>query len=70
MGFTPDALPLVGPAPGRPNVYLCGGYSGHGMGFAAHAARRLVDLIQGGVALPAWQKADRFAVTGADSGTS
>jgi gamma-glutamylputrescine oxidase len=35
-GTTPDRLPLVGPVPGRANVWIAGGYSGHGnvLGFA------------------------------------
>jgi len=29
-GATPDLMPLVGPVPGRENVWVAGGYSGHG----------------------------------------
>jgi glycine/D-amino acid oxidase-like deaminating enzyme len=29
-GTTPDLMPLVGPVPGRDNVWVAGGYSGHG----------------------------------------
>ena len=29
-GTTPDLMPLVGPVPGRENVWIAGGYSGHG----------------------------------------
>lgn len=29
-GTTPDLQPLVGPVPGRENVWVAGGYSGHG----------------------------------------
>ena len=29
-GTTPDAMPLVGPVPGRERVWIAGGYSGHG----------------------------------------
>ncbi len=40
MGFTQDYLPLVGPLPGRENVWVSAGYSGHGnvMGFACGEA--------------------------------
>ncbi|KAF2482818.1 FAD dependent oxidoreductase-domain-containing protein [Neohortaea acidophila] len=31
MGFSRDELPWVGPVPGKPNVYLSAGYTGHGM---------------------------------------
>jgi gamma-glutamylputrescine oxidase len=47
MGFTADELPLVGPVPGQPGVYVCGGYSGHGMGFAFQCARQLADELTG-----------------------
>jgi gamma-glutamylputrescine oxidase len=45
MGFTESGLPLVGPVDGMPNVYLCAGFNGHGMGFAFISARRLVDSL-------------------------
>jgi gamma-glutamylputrescine oxidase len=47
MGFTADALPIVGPLAGRPNVWVCGGYTGHGLGFAFHCARRLAEALTG-----------------------
>jgi len=47
MGFTADELPLVGPVPGQPGVYICGGYSGHGMGFAFQCARLLAGELTG-----------------------
>lgn len=45
MGFTESGLPLIGPVDGLPNVYLCAGYNGHGMGFAFMSARQLVDSL-------------------------
>ncbi len=45
MGFTETGLPLVGPVDGMPNVYLCAGFNGHGMGFAFMSAKKLVDMI-------------------------
>lgn len=30
FGLVPDLMPVVGPLPGRPNVWVAGGYSGHG----------------------------------------
>ncbi len=59
MGFSPDELPLVGAVDGMPGVYVCGGYTGHGMGFAVHAARALVAHVVDGAALPPWLRADR-----------
>src|SRR5712692_6715968 len=45
MGFTESGLPLVGPVDGMPNVYLCAGFNGHGMGFAFVSAKTLVDSL-------------------------
>ncbi len=45
MGFTESGLPHVGPVEGAPNVYICAGYNGHGMGFAFTSAKQLVDSL-------------------------
>jgi glycine/D-amino acid oxidase-like deaminating enzyme len=45
MGFTESGLPLVGPVEGMKNVYVCGGYNGHGLGFAFVSARNLIDSL-------------------------
>ena len=45
MGFTESGLPLVGPVNEMPNVYLCAGYNGHGMGFAFMSAKELVKSL-------------------------
>jgi len=45
MGFTESGLPLIGPVDGMPNVYLCAGYNGHGMGFAFMSAKQLVQTL-------------------------
>jgi glycine/D-amino acid oxidase-like deaminating enzyme len=58
MGFTPDALPLVGRL--RPGLSICAGYTGHGMAFAHLCARLLVDNLLGGPPLPRWLDPDRF----------
>lgn len=58
MGFTPDALPLVGRL--RPGLLICAGYTGHGMAFAHLSARSLVDNLLGGPALPKWLDPGRF----------
>ncbi len=54
MGFSPDGLPFAGPLPSSPGVLLLGGYTGHGMGFAVHAARTLVSHLVDGTAMPGW----------------
>lgn len=59
MGFSPDELPLAGAVQGMQHVHVCGGYTGHGMGFAVQASRVLVAHILDGAALPAWLRADR-----------
>ncbi|HXA27557.1 MAG TPA: FAD-binding oxidoreductase [Candidatus Angelobacter sp.] len=59
MGFSPDELPLVGAVAGMPNVYICGGYTGHGMGFAVNAARTLVAHLHDAAPIPAWLRAGR-----------
>ncbi len=45
MGFTESGLPLVGPVEGLPNVHVCAGFNGHGLGFAFLSAKRLVDSL-------------------------
>jgi gamma-glutamylputrescine oxidase len=45
MGFTESGLPLAGPLEGMPNVYICAGFTGHGMGFAFITAKRVAELI-------------------------
>lgn len=44
MAFTPDGLPVVGPMPGEDGLYVAGGYTGHGFGYAFLAARWLAAL--------------------------
>jgi gamma-glutamylputrescine oxidase len=45
MGFTESGLPLAGPLERMPNVYLCAGFTGHGMGFAFMTAKRVAEAI-------------------------
>ncbi|MEO1074499.1 MAG: FAD-dependent oxidoreductase, partial [Bacteroidota bacterium] len=47
MGFSPDGLPLVGALPGHPESRWCGGFTGHGMGFAVRLARLVVREMVG-----------------------
>ena len=58
MGFTPDALPLVGRL--GPGLSICAGYTGHGMAFAHLCARTLVDQVLGGPPPPRWLDPGRF----------
>jgi glycine/D-amino acid oxidase-like deaminating enzyme len=45
MGFTESGLPLAGPVEGRPNAYICAGFTGHGMGFAFMTAKHVAESI-------------------------
>jgi glycine/D-amino acid oxidase-like deaminating enzyme len=45
MGFTESGLPLTGPLDGMPNVYICAGFTGHGMGFAFMSAKQVAEQI-------------------------
>jgi gamma-glutamylputrescine oxidase len=64
FGLTQDMLPLVGRVPGRGNVWVAGGYSGHGnvLGFASGAL--VADAILGDTSSPQLQLFDpaRFFV--------
>jgi gamma-glutamylputrescine oxidase len=45
MGFTESGLPLTGPVEGIPNIELCAGFNGHGLGFAFVSARHVAQGI-------------------------
>lgn len=45
MGFTETGLPVAGGVEGMPNVYVCAGFTGHGMGFAFITAKRVAEMI-------------------------
>ena len=45
MGFTESGLPNAGPVDGMPNVYICAGFTGHGMGFAFMTAKQVAEAI-------------------------
>lgn len=50
MGFTKDDMPLIGEV--GQNVYVIGGYNGHGMGQAFFCSKVLVDNIFSGKEIP------------------
>jgi gamma-glutamylputrescine oxidase len=54
MGFSHDALPYVGQT--GPRLFVCGGFTGHGMAFGPASAELVATLIRGG----AHQDADLF----------
>jgi gamma-glutamylputrescine oxidase len=45
MGFTESGLPMAGPVRGLPNVFICAGFTGHGMGFAFMSAKQVAEKI-------------------------
>jgi glycine/D-amino acid oxidase-like deaminating enzyme len=46
MGFSHDALPYVGRI--APRLFVCGGFTGHGMAFGPASAELVATLIRGG----------------------
>jgi glycine/D-amino acid oxidase-like deaminating enzyme len=51
---TPDKLPLIGPMPGQPGLFIAAGHEGLGIAMALGTARLLADQIVGrSVAIPA-----------------
>lgn len=59
MGFSVDGQPLIGSMPTDPQVFFCGGFTGHGMGLAFHSGKILADCIFGR-SVPAFLSAKRF----------
>jgi sarcosine oxidase len=47
-GYTPDGHALVGPLPAAPNVWMLGGFSGHGFKLAPAIGEVAADLIRHG----------------------
>jgi glycine/D-amino acid oxidase-like deaminating enzyme len=45
MGFTESGLPMSGPLDGMPNVHICAGFTGHGMGFAFITAKQVAESL-------------------------
>ena len=48
MGFSADLVPLAGEVPGRPGLYVSGGYSGVGNVNGWRCGRLVADLIATG----------------------
>jgi glycine/D-amino acid oxidase-like deaminating enzyme len=48
MGFSKDHLPIIGSLPGKKNMLVSAGYSGHGLGFAFIAGRMIAEAILSG----------------------
>jgi glycine/D-amino acid oxidase-like deaminating enzyme len=59
VGYTDDQLPYVGETPGRPGLWVAGGYSGHGNVPGFLSGKELADRIAGVAAEPPLFPADR-----------
>ncbi|HET9051072.1 MAG TPA: FAD-binding oxidoreductase [Candidatus Dormibacteraeota bacterium] len=53
MGFAPGGLPLVGAVEPGSRIAVCGGYTGHGLGFAAECSLLAVEVLLDGATPPA-----------------
>jgi glycine/D-amino acid oxidase-like deaminating enzyme len=63
VGYSDDSLPYVGEVPGRPGLYVSGGYSGHGNVPGFMCGRDIADTIAGDSPEPFFP-ADRQPATG------
>lgn len=48
MGYSKDGFPWVGEILEKPNMYICAGFSGHGMPQAFLSARAIAEMITNG----------------------
>jgi glycine/D-amino acid oxidase-like deaminating enzyme len=62
IDVTPDALPVIGPVPQIPGLFMATGLSGHGFGLGPGAGRLAADLIAGKTPVvdPTAFRLDRF----------
>jgi gamma-glutamylputrescine oxidase len=64
MGFTSDGLPLAGPvSSGEPGIWICAGFTGHGMSMAHELAHRTVNAMLGGEPLAPLFNPQRFGAS-------
>ena len=47
IDVTPDAIPVISPAPSLPGFFIASGFSGHGFGIAPAAGKLMADLVTG-----------------------
>ena len=55
VGYSRQRRPFVGPVPGRPGLWVAGGYSGHGNVPGFLAGRELADMIAGRAGEPLFE---------------
>lgn len=63
MGFTPAGLPLAGPTD-HPAVWVCCGFTGHGMSLAHRTATHTAWALLSGAPLPAWADSPQASSAG------
>jgi gamma-glutamylputrescine oxidase len=54
VAFFRDRRPLLGALPGTSNVFITGGYAGHGIALGIRMGELVADVITGRGALPPW----------------
>jgi gamma-glutamylputrescine oxidase len=54
IGFTDQAVPLIGTYPPNPAILVAAAYAGHGVAFSVHAGTLIADAILHDAALPEW----------------
>ena len=68
MGFTPDGMPVIGQVPihtlTNPNIWFCGGLTGHGMSMGYQTARHAIEVMIDGKSTRFG--IDRFAKSGSN----
>lgn len=45
--YTPDGLPILGPAPGRPGLFIAAGHEGDGIALGPFTGKLMADVISG-----------------------
>lgn len=71
MGYSSDLMPWVGEMPGKPGLFVCAGFTGHGMPRILGSSAAIASLVRGDVRdlretnLPApyWITKDRLSTT-------
>jgi gamma-glutamylputrescine oxidase len=59
IAFTSDYLPLIGSLLENPQIYVAGGYTGHGVALSVRAGAMLADAVVDGKPLPDWASPNR-----------
>lgn len=54
IAFPPDRVPILSRVPGRPEVIVTGGCTGHGIALGVRIGQLIADALAGGAELPAW----------------